>query len=338
MGSDVEANAGHSPLGVPFLTDVLAVVCSQGQVPREWFDTVTAVLDALGLGAETGLRLIYENASVPERFVERAYTRLGGSPTASRVGLANDLVSGGSPSGERARLIDAVEAAPPTLGHEDIATWRRDGYVVVRDAAPPEACRRLADAIWSFVDADPDDPDSWYGAVLPQGIMVPLHDAPGVAEIHDSLRIRRAFVDLLGSADLVMTADRCGFSAPLRPGRSWTGPRLHHDLPNHQTPVAVAVQGILYLTDTGAEQGPLRVVPGFHHRVDAWLEALPPGRDPSLEDLEAFGAVPVPAPAGSLVIWHHALPHGPAVNTGALPRLVHYLSMYTAPAPVVTLA
>ena len=66
------------------------------------------------------------------------------------------------------------------------------------------------------------------------------------------------------------------------------------------------VQGVLYLTDTAANQGAFRCVPGFHRRIETWLKSLPSGADPRREDLEKFGAVPIAGRAGDLIIWHQA--------------------------------
>jgi hypothetical protein len=322
------------PFGLPFLRELLAAVAAQGRIPAELLPTARAVLDALGIGIGPGLGLIYANLGSPERFEQQLVESVGGRIDPMAVELARELIEGAAPGGERARQSEALRAAAPVLDAADLAHWHEHGYVVVRDAAPPEACAELAAAIWREVGADPDDPDTWVVTGLTQGLMVPLHHAPGIPEIHASLRIRRAFAELLGTDDLVMTADRCGFNAPLRHDGPWHGPRLHHDLESFDPPIGLAVQGILYLTDTSADQGALRVVPGFHHRIDEWIASLPRGSDPTLEDLEAFGPVPIAAPANSLVIWHHALPHGPGPNRAELPRIVHYLTMYAPPPPL----
>ena len=84
-------------------------------------------------------------------------------------------------------------------------------------------------------------------------------------------------------------------------------------------------QGILYLTDTAADQGALQVVPGFHHRLaDGWLESLD-GADPRQVDLTAE-TVTVPGAVGDLVIWRQEIPHGASPNRTPRPRLAQYLT------------
>jgi ectoine hydroxylase-related dioxygenase (phytanoyl-CoA dioxygenase family) len=93
-------------------------------------------------------------------------------------------------------------------------------------------------------------------------------------------------------------------------------------------PITFFTQGILYLTDTTADQGALRLVPGFHHRIDTWLDDLG-DTDPRMIDLEADARC-IGAGAGDLIIWRCELPHGPAPNLADRPRLAQYINMYPA--------
>jgi ectoine hydroxylase-related dioxygenase (phytanoyl-CoA dioxygenase family) len=101
--------------------------------------------------------------------------------------------------------------------------------------------------------------------------------------------------------------------------------RLHWDV-ELVPPVPFLLQGLIYLDDVGADQGAFSCVPGFQHRLEAWLRTLPPGSDPHMQDLDAMGRVYVPGRAGDMVIWHQALPHGASRNTSRIPRLVQYLT------------
>jgi ectoine hydroxylase-related dioxygenase (phytanoyl-CoA dioxygenase family) len=119
------------------------------------------------------------------------------------------------------------------------------------------------------------------------------------------------------------------FNPPERPGHPFQGPRLHWDT-SLLPPIPLGLQGLLYLTDTTADQGAFACVPGFHHRIEAWLKSLPPGANPRAQDLENLGAKPIAAEAGDLIIWHQALPHGSSPNRANRPRMVHYLTMFPA--------
>jgi hypothetical protein len=313
-----------------------SIVGDPGQPPAPMgsgeFEITRAVLDRIGLGLEPTHGFIFRERPSSEELEGWALEQLGGAIDPGVVEDANAIASGyASPSrlAEQAR-IDRTE---PALSAADLAFWDEHGYVILRDAAPAQACANLRQAIFAHVGADPDDRESWYRRPLQQGIMVQLFRAPGIAEIHASPRIHKAFAQLAGTADLVMSSDRCGLNAPVTPEHPYTGARLHFDLPSFDTPVMSHLQGILYLSDTTESQGAFRCVPGFHRRIDAWLQSSTPPRDPNQEDLEALGPVPIAARSGDLIIWDARLPHGPAPNTATQPRVVHYLRMYPRPVP-----
>ena len=99
---------------------------------------------------------------------------------------------------------------------------------------------------------------------------------------------------------------------PERDGWKISWPNLHWDT-SLALPIPFGVQGILYLTDTAANQGAFTCVPGFHRRIEAWLKSLPAGSDPQ-EDLAALARFLSRARAETLIIWHQALPHGSSPN------------------------
>ncbi|MEA2212864.1 MAG: hypothetical protein QOF83_2812, partial [Solirubrobacteraceae bacterium] len=297
------------------------------------FMITRAVLDTLGIGLEPVHSYMYRAMPTLEELERWVLDELGGALDPARVVRANAIADGSPPDEARLELLGRIDKVPPVLSADDLRSWERDGYVIVRGAVSPEVCRRLEKAIWGYLGADPDHPDSWYRLELPQGVMVPVFRAPGIEEIHASPRIHKAFAQLAGTADLVMTADRCGFNPPIRDITEFRGPKLHLDLDSFDPPVVPYLQGILYLTETSADQGAFRCVPGFHHRIDAWLRELPTGANPSVQDLEVLGPQPVAGQAGDLIIWSSALPHGPGPNFAQRPRIVHYLTMYPTPAP-----
>src|ERR1700691_3665547 len=122
-----------------------------------------------------------------------------------------------------------------------------------------------------------------------------------------------------------MNVDQAGMNPPELPAWKFPGPHLHWDVSLAQ-PIPFGVQGILYLADVAADQGAFTCVPGFHRKIDSWLESLPEGAGPRAQALPD-GAVPIAGRAGDLVIWHQALPHGSSPNRAALPRIVQYLKM-----------
>lgn len=135
---------------------------------------------------------------------------------------------------------------------------------------------------------------------------------------------------------------------------------LHWDVDTSEShwPIPFAVQGVVYLEDTPAHLGALRVVPAFHRHFQDWSKAQPKTRDGenfpmSPSDIHTggsagafddrgeggappeaqadftagFNPVPVEGKAGDLVIWHVLLPHGPGRNLGSAPRVSAYVTM-----------
>ena len=281
-------------------------------------------LNALGIATE-------ELREVLPRFDD--FDDLVAWSEARRGGLDHDAlgrfeaVVAGEPAPETVkRRIAAIEAAKPVLGPEDLRFWDENGYVIVPQVIAPAEAGALADAVWAFVGADPDDPTTW--GLTDHGIMAQLFQHPALTPGRTSPRLLKAFAQLWGTADLWTSLDRVSFNPPVRPGVEFPGPRLHWDI-SLVPPVAFQVQAMIYLTDTSAEQGAFEVVPGFHKRIDAWLEGLGEGVDPRRVDLSGE-ARRIAAGAGDLIIWHSALAHGASPNTGDRPRLAQYVTQFPA--------
>ena len=281
------------------------------------------LLNCLGIGLLQTLRYLYETRPDFEQF-EAWVVATAGVPQALRVERLNATVAGHQPSKAVQQWLADVSEGEPVFSAQEIAFWHEQGYIILRQAVTPEACRDAADAIWQYVGACPDTPDSWYGQL--GNIMVELIQHPALERNRRTLRIHRAFAQLWGTADLWVSADRCGFHPPQRPDWPFPGPDLHWDMDLAQ-PLYFATQGILYLTDTPPEQGALTLVPGFQHRIADWLQTLPADAAPQQQNLHALGSHPVGARAGDMVIWNQLLPHGSRPNLGERPRIVQYINM-----------
>jgi hypothetical protein len=282
------------------------------------------VLHALGVGLEQAMRFLGQNDPAFDAFEQWIVDVTGGVPP-ERVARINAAMAGQPPPPETAALLARIDAHEPVLSADDLRFWDENGYVILRDAVP-EATRLAAmEAILAHRGARLEEPESWYGPHL--GIMVQLFQNPAFEANRRAIRVHKAYAQLWGTADLWVTTDRGGFNAPERPDRMFQGPDLHWDI-SLARPMGFATQGILYLTDTAPEQGAFTCVPGFHRRIDAWLDSLPPGTNPRQQDLRAPGSKPIAGRAGDLVIWHDALPHGSRPNRSDVPRIVQYIAMY----------
>lgn len=285
---------------------------------------VRLLLDTLGLAN----REVYAFLAA-ERPSQAAFAAwilaTAGEPDAALVSRCNARAGVGEPSAAARAQLAAIAAMADVLDAEAIARWERDGYVVLEQAVPRAHADALAGLLWDRLGARPDEPASWYAAQA-DGIMVGLYHHPLIRAARTAPRIHKAFAQLWGTADLWPVTDQLGFNPPERAGYVFRGSPLHWDV-SLARPIPFATQGVLYLTDTAADQGAFRCVPGFHHRIDTWLDG-PGGQDPRAVDLSAE-AVCVPARAGDLVIWRQDLPHGASPNRAATPRLVQYLNFYS---------
>jgi len=220
------------------------------------------------------------------------------------------------------------------LTWDDWISWRTNGYLVVPGVVPVELCRRVADRLWDFLDADPDDPTTWYELAANRSGAPTRRAASGMLEIyHDRAmwdvrqhpRLYDVFVDLWGTEELWVTIDRANLNVPVTDEWSFDG-FLHWDLDPADPPVA-AIQGIVALVDTTVEMGGLQLVPESFARFDE-LAAGQVGADrPRFPDTTGMQVVAVECRAGDLVVWESRTVHGTASNRGHRPRLAQYVSM-----------
>ena len=142
-------------------------------------------------------------------------------------------------------------------------------------------------------------------------------------------RVHAAFAELLGTEELIVSRDRVAVSPPVSPRWEYEG-FIHWDMDSTIRPIPLRVQGVLYLTDTAADQGGFQCVPGFHRKLEEWAKTQPPDRHPKTPDPTGLDIEPIPGKAGDLLIWHGALLHGHGRNTSERPRLAQYMLMHPA--------
>jgi hypothetical protein len=306
-------------LGIPHAESLLTrTLAGAPRTPADWVADNT-LLDGLGLGLRETIEYLLSQRPALEQFEQWILEQNGGSVPPALIARINAAVAGET---------DDADPSPlePALTPDDLAFWDANGYVILHDAVP-EAGRRAAElAIYTFLGVNPDDLETWYrkernGAT----IWVPFLHHPALVANRHSLRIRSAYAQLWGRRDLWVNTDQCGFNPPERPDWRFPGPYLHWDT-SLNLPMPLGTQGILYLTDTAADQGAFQCVPGFHRKIEDWLRSLPPDVDPRSVDLSAE-SVRIAGRAGDLVIWHQSLPHGSSPNRSTRPRVVQYVNM-----------
>jgi hypothetical protein len=287
----------------------------------EW-DLDNTLLSGLGLNLlETSRFLHGPDRPSFDAFEDWILKTNGGDIEETRLTRLRDALAGKA-VGSAAGCLDGV----PGVTANELAFWDEHGYVVVHDAVAVADREAAAAAIYEFLDADPANPDTWYGNKYGKSIWVPLLRHPAFVANRKAPRLVKAFAQLWGRDDLWPTVDQGGFNPPEREGWQFPGPHMHWDS-TLAPPHCFGLQAILYLTDTAADQGAFSCIPGFHRTLETWLKDLPPSEAPRKAVLRHPGFTPIAGRAGDLVIWHQALPHGSSPNRAKVPRVAQYITL-----------
>ena len=222
------------------------------------------------------------------------------------------------------------------LTKEDHEFFDAQGYVVVHDAAPPENCDAVIDAIWEFLGLDRNDPETWYQRPLTPGGMIEIYEHQALWNNRQYPRLYEIFTEIRGTTELCVSIDRAGMKPPYNPAHPEYDHKgfTHWDVDTSKWPIPFGVQGVLCLEDTTENMGGFQCIPGFHKNLEAWIETQPADRNPRAPDLNALPpgmkVVPIPAKKGDLIIWHSLLAHGNGRNLSDRPRYSQYISMFPA--------
>jgi ectoine hydroxylase-related dioxygenase (phytanoyl-CoA dioxygenase family) len=329
VAGEAEGAEGMGQLKIPYLHRYWAR-CSliAGQTAAkpnsdhgEW-DLENTLLSGLGLNLLETSRFFHSARQTDfDTFEQWILDTNGGSIEEARLARLRDALAGKLVSSAAGTLADVTG-----LTADELAFWDEFGYVVVPNAVKAEDRDAAAAAIYEFLDADPGQPESWYSNKFGVSIWVPLLRHPAFIANRQAPRLVKAFAQLWGREDLWPTVDQGGLNPPERDGWKFPGPHVHWDV-SLAEPHFFGVQGILYLTDTPADQGAFSCIPGFHRTLDQWLRELPAAEDPRQAILRHPGLKPIAGKAGDLVIWHESLPHGSSPNRGILPRVVQYITL-----------
>ncbi len=234
--------------------------------------------------------------------------------------------------------MSVISEHDKALTDDDLAFFQANGYVLLRQAVPPENIDPAIDAIFEFLEMDRHDPDDWYRDPLPEIGMVEMYHHQAMWNNRQSPRIHAAFAQLWDTPRLWVSFDRMSFKPPARPDKPrWANKGfLHLDVKMDETrPVRFGLQGVLALADTTPEQGGFHCLPGWHtpEKQDEFARLVAEKDKPSFYGDEIpwdLGVTPIDMKAGDLVIWHRALPHGNGLNRTDRPRIAQYINMRPA--------
>ncbi|MBF7090228.1 phytanoyl-CoA dioxygenase family protein [Flavobacterium sp. ALJ2] len=224
--------------------------------------------------------------------------------------------------------LGTEELTQNVLSNDDLEFWNTNGYVIIKNAIPKEDCEDTQHAIWNFLQMDPEIKESWYKSHQEQkGLMVNFSDHETLNRNRFSPRIKKAYEQLYNTTEIHKTIDKVSFNPPETNDSYFLGGSLHWDVSLDQ-PISFGLQGLLYLTDCGAQDGAFHCVPGFHKKIDAWLNSLKSDINPREEILKITQPIPITANAGDFIIWQNTLPHCASPNKGTTPRMVQYLTYF----------
>ncbi len=220
----------------------------------------------------------------------------------------------------------------PILSPQDHQFFAENGYVIIREAVPPELCTAVVDATWEFLGMDRNDPSDWYRPPLSPGGMVEIYQHQALWDIRQHPTIHAAFSEIWGREDLWVSFDRVCLKPPAHPDHPKYEHRgfIHWDVDTSRQPLPFGMQGVVYLEDTTEDQGGFQCVPGMHRNLEEWIATQPADRNPKVPDLGGRKPVPIPGKQGDYLIWNSLLPHGNGHNRSDRPRWAQFMSMYPA--------
>lgn len=212
------------------------------------------------------------------------------------------------------------------LSEQDLEFWDKSGYVIVKNAVSQKDCEDTVNAIWDYLEMDPDKSESWYKRHKDQkGLMLNFSDHETLNKNRFSPRIKKAYEQLYNSTKIYKTIDKVSFNPPETNEFTFLGSPLHWDISLKQ-PITFGFQGLLYLTDCGIDDGAFHCVRGFHNKINDWLNDLEPNENPRNKAIETLQPEPITGNAGDFIIWNNTLPHCASPNKGLSPRMVQYLT------------
>lgn len=223
-------------------------------------------------------------------------------------------------------IYNNEDISDQVLSEQDLKFWNQNGYVIVKNAISKKDCEDTQQAIWDFLKMDPHNKESWYIRHENQkGLMLHFSDHETLNKNRFSPRIKKAYEQLYKTTKIYKTIDKVSFNPPENKNFSFLGSPMHWDISLKQ-PITFGLQGLLYLSDCGIDDGAFHCVPGFHNEIDHWLDHLQPNENPRENALKTLKLQAITGNAGDFIIWDNRLPHCATPNKGEKPRMVQYLT------------
>ena len=215
------------------------------------------------------------------------------------------------------------------LTNEQIAHYRTEGYVVVESvfdrgdlAGVDDAINELTeqalaggDNAGSILELEPEPVD---GRRVPRRIYNPFDQHEAFRNLALDVRVLDR-IELLIGPDFNLQHSKLN----MKPAHVGSVVEWHQDMAYFPHTNDDLVTTLVYLDDATEENGCLQVLPRHHHHFFDHTAADGTFAGMITEDLSdgRFGrAVPLPAPAGSVIFMHCVTPHSSLPNRSSRPR------------------
>ena len=221
--------------------------------------------------------------------------------------------------------FNPMSTAQP-LSTQQIAHFKLNGYLVLKDVFDEETLEAWRRQIWRALDGSLEDPATWPRET--SGLDGYEYDPPQSALVHHPRMM--AIIDQLSGGHFV-----AGDGIPIirwpEPGKSWEMPQTGHIDAYGGRWLPFMIGATTYLYDVEPGGGALIYWPGSHHAAHRYFLEHPAHVDGSFLEIEGFswdvfcdnpatGGREFTASAGDVVLWHSYLTHNGSENTSHSPR------------------
>lgn len=221
------------------------------------------------------------------------------------------------------------------LSRDKICQFVRDGYTTLEIDLPAWHVAQAKALVWEFCPPSfrPDDPASWTGVVTDSCITRSMADRDGRLKYRECARAFHSIRALTVDNEAIREAVKSLIAVVLPDGKParfmpifrglypiFSQPRELCSVRAHCDTHFFQVGTVMYLNETGPEDGAFIVWPGSHRLVAPHSYGLthtekPEGFDALCARLEqTIEPVRVSGGPGTLILWHHRLLHSAGVN------------------------
>lgn len=229
-------------------------------------------------------------------------------------------------------LDESLPSRNLPLLEDDLGFFEKNGYLVVKNLIPFIQVKNAQAAIWEYLNAHPDRPDTWYTSPFRLNGVVHLYHHQSFWDNRQQQSIYEVFSQLLGKQALWVSIDRAKMQPPAKSRHCiWHSKGfIHWDINPRNPPKQLVLQGLLCLSKFTPDHGGFQCIPGFHHRLNEWNYLSHMVRSTYVPKFPKKNIHIIEANVGDLIVWSSLLPHGAGCNWSSRPRLAQFIRMFPA--------